>query len=563
MRKILYIIVTLLTVVSLNAQVGTQGINHSGTLNTKPLDIRWTNPTSDKYDKYRLITNVNTGQPAWHLENIRDTISEMISDSLGNLVLTLSGDVSGDLDNNSIGNGKVTYLKLSQAVKDSFFYKVNRNANITGATKTKITYDSKGLVTAGNDATTNDISDFLNKRYVTDANLVVINNTSGTNTGDQDLSGYLLSSVAASTYAPINSPTFTGTVVLPSTTSIGTVSNTEISYLDGVTSSIQTQLGTYLPLIGATYTTTTGNGLALTTSTLSSGNLVSLTRTGTASLTNSTVLNVSASGANSNASQTTYAAQFSNTSTGTTNTNVGVQIFASGGTTTNYPIQIFGAIGQGIFRTVNPPSTVSSTQIGDWTGSGYACRLEILRPSNGAAATTFSQANADLTITQAFGAIILAPTVTTSSGISASTSTLSSGNLLSLVVMGTAAASSTQTGLNISTSGANATSSQTTYASRMANSHTGTSSTNVTLELSSSGGTINNALSVIAGNVVLTGSTSLFIPKAYTVATLPTGIQGAFAYVTDATAPTYLGSLTGGGAVVCPVFYNGSAWVSH
>ena len=43
-------------------------------------------------------------------------------------------------------------------------------------------------------------------------------------------------------YALLNSPTFTGTVSLPSTTSIGNVSNTEISYLDGVTSSIQTQL---------------------------------------------------------------------------------------------------------------------------------------------------------------------------------------------------------------------------------------------------------------------------------------------------------------------------------
>jgi len=42
--------------------------------------------------------------------------------------------------------------------------------------------------------------------------------------------------------APLDSPTFTGTVVLPSNTSIGTVSNTEIGYLDGVTSSIQTQI---------------------------------------------------------------------------------------------------------------------------------------------------------------------------------------------------------------------------------------------------------------------------------------------------------------------------------
>lgn len=35
--------------------------------------------------------------------------------------------------------------------------------------------------------------------------------------------------------APLASPTFTGTVVLPATTSIGTVSNTELAALDGVT----------------------------------------------------------------------------------------------------------------------------------------------------------------------------------------------------------------------------------------------------------------------------------------------------------------------------------------
>ena len=47
---------------------------------------------------------------------------------------------------------------------------------------------------------------------------------------------------AASTYATLSAPTFTGTVVLPSTTSIGTVSATEIGYLDGVTGAIQTQI---------------------------------------------------------------------------------------------------------------------------------------------------------------------------------------------------------------------------------------------------------------------------------------------------------------------------------
>ena len=67
--------------------------------------------------------------------------------------------------------------------------KVDENAAITGATKTKITYDSKGLVTAGADATTADIADSTNKRYVTDADLTTLSNTSGTNTGDQVASG--------------------------------------------------------------------------------------------------------------------------------------------------------------------------------------------------------------------------------------------------------------------------------------------------------------------------------------------------------------------------------------
>jgi hypothetical protein len=48
------------------------------------------------------------------------------------------------------------------------------------------------------------------------------------------------------TYAPAASPTFTGTVVLPSDTSIGNISSTEIGYVDGVTSAIQTQLDSKL-----------------------------------------------------------------------------------------------------------------------------------------------------------------------------------------------------------------------------------------------------------------------------------------------------------------------------
>jgi hypothetical protein len=49
-----------------------------------------------------------------------------------------------------------------------------------------------------------------------------------------------------------NNPTFTGTVTMPATTSIGTVSSTEISYLDNVTSPIQTQIDTKGVPVGGT-----------------------------------------------------------------------------------------------------------------------------------------------------------------------------------------------------------------------------------------------------------------------------------------------------------------------
>lgn len=80
--------------------------------------------------------------------------------------------------------GDVRYYTKSQ-VDTSLSSKVDSNTTVTGATKTKITYDAKGLVTDGSDATTADIADSTNKRYVTDAQLTVIGNTSGTNTGDE------------------------------------------------------------------------------------------------------------------------------------------------------------------------------------------------------------------------------------------------------------------------------------------------------------------------------------------------------------------------------------------
>jgi hypothetical protein len=59
---------------------------------------------------------------------------------------------------------------------------------------------------------------------------------------------------------------------------------------------------------------------------------------------------------------------------------------------------------------------------------------------------------------------------------------------------------------------------------------------------------------------------TLLATNAYTVATLPVPNAATtypYATVTDALSPTYLSVIVGGGSVVCPVFYNGTAWVAH
>ena len=76
-------------------------------------------------------------------------------------------------------------------------------------------------------------------------------------------------------------------------------------------------------------------------------------------------------------------------------------------------------------------------------------------------------------------------------------------------------------------------------------------------------GTGSNTVVLGNSNINKTTIRGVIQQTTYTVASLPAGITGMFAVVTDATAPTYLGALTGGGSVVCPVFYNGTAWVSH
>ncbi|CAB4151742.1 hypothetical protein UFOVP594_31 [uncultured Caudovirales phage] len=78
--------------------------------------------------------------------------------------------------------------------------------------------------------------------------------------------------------ANLAGPTFTGTVTLPSTTSIGTLSSTEIGYVDNVTSSIQTQLnGKQATLTNPITGTGTNNEIGYFTGTSTMGSLTTST----------------------------------------------------------------------------------------------------------------------------------------------------------------------------------------------------------------------------------------------------------------------------------------------
>ena len=112
--------------------------------------------------------------------------------------------------------------------------------------------------------------------------------------------------------ASLNSPTFTGTVNLPSNTIIGDIDGTEIGYLNGVTSNIQTQIdskissatasSTYAPILITTATPTfssnsytlvlsDANKLVLASNGSTAGNVV-VPLNSTASYSNGTVITI-------------------------------------------------------------------------------------------------------------------------------------------------------------------------------------------------------------------------------------------------------------------------------
>ena len=134
-----------------------------------------------------------------------------IKNSDGLILYVIDESFGLSINNNNLllyGNGKLLFETLWSNIKDStgstlganitdvitaisdtYVFNINqsaitnyvvKNAAITGATKTKITYDAKGLVISGADATTADIAASTNKNYVTDAQQAILASIPGT-----------------------------------------------------------------------------------------------------------------------------------------------------------------------------------------------------------------------------------------------------------------------------------------------------------------------------------------------------------------------------------------------
>jgi len=184
------------------------------------------------------------------------------------------------------------------------------NGAITGATKTKITFDTKGLITAGADATTADIAPSTDRNYVTDAQAGVISNTSGINTGDEttssiksklgittlsgsntgdqtNITGNAATATKLSTARNINGVAFDGSgdITITSTADAGTLTGTTLN--STVTGSSLTSVGTLAnltvtnPIAGSI----TGNAATSTTAT-TAGNITATSNTTLTSLSN-------------------------------------------------------------------------------------------------------------------------------------------------------------------------------------------------------------------------------------------------------------------------------------
>lgn len=237
-------------------------------MSANDLIILQENSSNDFYE--RVITNVSSGKviiinssdiPECRILEISDinNLSTQLSNKINtsekgaaNGVATLGGD------------GKVVSSQLPEGIVGSVVYMGTWNANTNTPTIPIASSSNKGhyyVVSIAGSTEIDGITDWkLGDWIISNGSYWEKVDTTDMVTSVNGKVGAVVIEIAdianlqntLNSKAPINNPTFTGNVTLPSTTTIGSISSTELSYLDGVTSAIQTQLNNKQNALGYT-----------------------------------------------------------------------------------------------------------------------------------------------------------------------------------------------------------------------------------------------------------------------------------------------------------------------
>jgi hypothetical protein len=209
------------------------------------------------------------------------------------------------------------------------------------------------------------------------------------------------------------------------------------------------------------------------------------------------------------------------------------QLPSSNGSNTN----VLQTDGAGVTSWVAAPLTAWDA-IADPSGNGSIAFGSTVQTMDWATATTTNP----LAITAA--------ALTTGELLNITSNSLTSGTLLDVNSVGTGALTN-QKGLNIALSGANGTDAQTTYGAYISNTHAGTTSTNVGLYATATGGTTANYAAIFENGKVGIGTTAPSYKLAVSGTAATDGVRSDMGFdiyqVPDPTAPT--GVVSAGGSV--------------
>lgn len=200
-----------------------------------------------------IATNLST-----KLEFVADTSANFTAANALTVANTLyvELDVPGYI---RIGDGVTYYNDLAWAGKGYTDTHNLQTTNVHGIADTSVLVVESQLEDVSNDITTHsesttDVHGIANTALLVTTSDLEIHTSKTTDVHGISNTAELVTNSDLTAYAPVANATFTGTVSLPSTTSIGDVNADEISYLDGVTSGIQAQLDLLAPISTPTFT---------------------------------------------------------------------------------------------------------------------------------------------------------------------------------------------------------------------------------------------------------------------------------------------------------------------